>query len=340
MLEQHEVAAYLVKRGLLSRRTIVSGRLRIVDASSRNRNVRVSGGPGESYLLKQGVVADSSETLANEVALYRRLAAAPAPIAACVPRLYAHDALRGVLILEWIENGQDLDRHHATRDQASPTLARALARVLATIHGVAPDDDELRDDPPWVLSLHRPELGALRYLSAASIELIKAVQSDGRVTSGLDELRDGWRRETLVHRDVKWANCVAQPSHGGGRLTQIKLVDWEMAGWGDPAFDVGSAFNDFLGYRTRMQRPLSSVQPAIGAFWRAYLAARAIDQRAAAELLMRAVRFAGARLLQSTFEHTQETPHTTGRVAAAVALSASMVGTPREAAADLLGITA
>ena len=340
MLEQHEVAAYLVKRRLLSRRTIVAGRLRIADASSRNRNVRVSGGPGESYLLKQGVVADSAETLANEVALYRRLAAAPAPIAACVPRLHGHDALRGVLILEWIENGQDLYRHHATRSEASPTLAAALARVLATIHGVAPDDEELRSDAPWVLSLHRPKLAALRYLSAASIELIRTVQADERVTTGLDELRDGWHSETLVHRDVKWANCIAFEPRGGGRPTQIKLVDWEMAGWGDPAFDVGSAFNDFLGYCERRQRPLSSVQPAIAGFWAAYLRARALDERAAAQLLVRAVRFAGARLLQSTFEHTQETPHVTRRVAAGAALGATLLSAPRAAAADVLGLAA
>lgn len=340
MLEQHEVAAYLVERRLLSRRTIVSGRLRIADASSRNRNVRVSGGPGESYLLKQGVVADSAETLANEVALYRRLAAAPAPVAACIPHLYGHDALRGVLILEWIEHGLDLYRHHASRDEASPTLAAALARVLATIHGIARDDEELRDDAPWVLSLHRPKLDALRYLSAASIALIGAVQADERVTTGLDELRDGWHSETLVHRDVKWANCIAFDPRGGARATRIKLVDWEMAGWGDPAFDVGSAFNDFLGYCERGQRPLSSAQPAIGAFWRAYVRARALDDRAAAQLLVRAIRFAGARLLQSTFEHTQETPHVTPRVAAGVALSATMLSAPREAAAGVLGIAA
>ena len=234
-----------------------------------------------------------------------------------------------MLILEWIENGQDLYRHHATRSEASPTLAAALARVLATIHGIAPDDEELRDDAPWVLSLHRPKLDALRYLSAASIELIRTAQADARVTSGLDELRDGWRNETLVHRDVKWANCVAYDPRGGARATQIKLVDWEMAGWGDPAFDVGSAFNDFLGYCERGQRPLSSVQPAIAAFWRAYLRARALDERAAARLLVRAIRFAGARLLQSTFEHTQETPHVTGRVTAGAALGATLLSAPR-----------
>lgn len=348
MLEQHEVAAYLLQRRLVSRRSIVSGRLRIADASRRNRNFRVSGGPGESYLLKQGIAADSAETLANEVALYRRLAAQSAPVAACIPRLYGYDPARGVLILEWIADGQDLYRYHAVRDRCSLTLAAALGRVLATLHGVVPDDEALRRDAPWVLSVHRPPLEALRYLSSASIELIKVIQVDERLARSLDELRDGWRAEALVHRDVKWENCIAHAPPGGARPTRIKLVDWEMAGWGDPGFDVGSAFSDFLGHWLAIERapvvvgratpPLRSLQPAIAAFWRAYVRTRGLDEGPASRLLDRAVRYAAARLVQSAFEHTQDTTRMPARVAYGLQLSRDMLAAPRGAATDLLGI--
>jgi aminoglycoside phosphotransferase (APT) family kinase protein len=356
MLEQHEVAAYLLERGLVSRRSIVSGQLRIVDASRRNRNFRVSGGPGESYLLKQGIAADSAETLANEVALYRRLAASAAPIASCIPRLHGYDAGRGVLILEWIAGGQDLYRYHAARDRCSLALASALGRVLAALHSVAPDDEAFRRDAPWVLSVHRPRLDALRYLSGASIELIKVIQEDEPFAHGLDELREGWRIETLVHRDVKWENCVAHAPAGGVRLTRVALVDWEMAGWGDPGFDVGSAFSDVLGFwltsipiereavyehrAERATRPLGMLQPAIAALWRAYVRARGLDAGAASRLLLRAVRYAAARLVQSAYEHTQETSLRTVLVAHSLQLSRDMLLHPRKAASDLLGIPA
>ena len=212
MLEQHEVAAYLLKRRLVSRRSIVSGRLRIADASSRNRNFRVSGGPGESYLLKQGIVADSAASLANEVALYRRLTAAGhggGPLAACVPQLHGHDRRRGILILEWIAGGEDLLALHTRRGRCSPVPAAALGRALATIHAVTPDGEALREDPPWVLALHRPPLEALRYLSAGSIEFVTRLQADARLGTALDALREDWRPAALVHRDVKWANCIA-----------------------------------------------------------------------------------------------------------------------------------
>jgi len=334
MLEQHETAAYLLARGLVGRRSIVDGTLQIADATSRNRNFRVSGGRGESLLLKQAIVADSAESLANEAALYRRLAAAGGPLAAAMPALHAFDEPRGLLIVEWIADGEDLYRNHAGRAHCSPALARALGRVLATLHAVAPDDEELRRDAPWVLSLHRPRLEALRYLSAPSLALIAALQRDTPFARGLDELRDGWRVEALVHRDVKWANCIVT------RPATITLVDWEMAGWGDPALDVGSALGEFLGWRLRSERDGIVRDPAaaIAAFWRAYAGARRLSGAPAAALLQRAVRFAAARLLQSAYEKTQETGRDSERAARAVTLARELLLEPRAAAAELLGI--
>jgi aminoglycoside phosphotransferase (APT) family kinase protein len=277
MLEQHEVAAYLMQRRLVGRRSVVDGRLRVADASSRNRNIRVSGAPGESYLLKQGLAADSAHTLANEAALYARLRDAP-----WTPALHAYDAARGLLVLEWIEGGADL-----LARRISPTLARALGRALADLHAIAPDDEDLRRDAPWVLALHRPPLEALRYLSAASVELVRLLQRDAPLTAALDDLRETWCCEALVHRDVKRANCVAN----GAR---VALVDWEMAGWGDPAWDVGSVLGE---------RHDAAVERA---FWEAYARARRLRHSDKARLLRRARRFAGARIVQSAFEHTQE----------------------------------
>jgi len=332
MLEQHEVTGYLLKRRLVSRRSVASGTLRISDASSRNRNIRVSGGrSGESYLVKQGIVADSAHTLANEAALYRRLSAGPAALRASVPRLHGYDAARGLLILEWIEHGEDLERHiAASRGGCPPALAAALGRALAALHAVAPDGEELRRDAPWVLALHRPPLEALRYLSQASVELVKRLQADAPLGLAMDELREAWEPVALVHRDVKWANCIAHPPPGGGsrRLTRVKLVDWEMAGWGDPAFDVGSAFSDCLGHG-----------PAADALWSAYVRSARLGEAAAASLLTRAVRFAGARLVQSAFEHTQEATVLSDRVAGSLAVARDLVLAPEAARGVRLGMS-
>jgi aminoglycoside phosphotransferase (APT) family kinase protein len=334
MLEQDEVAAYLLQRRLVGRRSIVAGRLRISDVSSRNRNFRVRGGPAESYLLKQGIVADSAASLRNEAALYRRLSGGGGAPAACVPTLHRYDAARGILVLEWISGGEDLDALQRRRRGCPPVLAAALGRALATIHAIAPDAEALRDDPPWVLALHRPPLEALRYLSAASVELVTLLQREARLGAALDALREQWRVEALVHRDVKWANCIAHPPPGGVRATRIRLVDWEMAGWGDPAFDVGSAFSDVAA--SSLDGGRAPAGPVAGALWSAYVRARGLGARAADELLERSLRFAGARLVQSAYEHTQETTVMSERVVRIVELAAELLlADPRAAGAAL-----
>ncbi len=346
MLEQHEVAAYLLQRRLVSRRSVVAGHLRIADASSRNRNFRVTGSPGsqESYLLKQALTDDGAQTLANEFALYRRLARPDSPMARHVPRVYGFHRAAGVLTIEWIAGGLDLYRVHAARTRASTVLAAALGRALAALHAVAPDEEQLRCDPPWVLSLHRPPLDALRYLSAASIELIASIQRDEPFAAALDDLRAGWRVEALVHRDVKLANCIAVPAPQQARLTRVALVDWEMAGWGDPALDVGSAIGELLGFglatipdgldprdrrgAEQAQRPWPAVRPALASLWRAYARARGLSGRPAEQLLARSVRYAAARLVQSGYEDTQEAGCLTARIGSALRLARGLLLEP------------
>ena len=47
-----------------------------------------------------------------------------------------------------------------------------------------------------------------------------------------------WRAETFIHNDVKWDNFLVYARAGSRRLTQMKIIDWELANFGDPAWDV------------------------------------------------------------------------------------------------------
>jgi hypothetical protein len=74
--------------------------------------------------------------------------------------------------------------------------------------------------------------------------------------------------------------------------------------------------------------------------WRAYVRTAGLRPPAADELLERAVRFAGARLVQSAFEHAQETTVLSARAERLFALAGELLtGDPRAAAARL-GLTA
>jgi aminoglycoside phosphotransferase (APT) family kinase protein len=92
------------------------------------------------------------------------------------------------------------------------------------------------------------------------------------------------------------------------------VVDWELADLGDPAWDVGSAVAGWIGAAVRppdgahgtptRRLDWACARTAVRALWAGYLGT-GTDGAARAALARRAMRFAGARLLQRAFETLQ-----------------------------------
>ncbi|MBI5281439.1 MAG: phosphotransferase [Candidatus Solibacter usitatus] len=70
------------------------------------------------------------------------------------------------------------------------------------------------------------------------------------------------RRISLVHGDFSPKNLLA----GGGAMM---VIDWEVAHWGDPAFDGGFLTNHLLLKALRRPAAWTEYEGAAGAFWEA-----------------------------------------------------------------------
>lgn len=352
VLHPPEIVRYLLQHGHLEPSAIVEGGLVIEPVRRRNANYRLTTHHGPQYIIKQATGPESVLTLAQEARMYELLAQRAAPVARrYLPGLHAHDDGRGLLVLELFVDAQDLRRRFA--DGSFPVrLVAAAGTALGELHR-ATDREELLDAapalaPPWAASLHRPVIDWLRDLSGADLELISLVQRSGEFCELLDAACAGWQHTCVVHGDYKWDNCLA--TEGG----DVRLVDWEAAGGGDPAWDVGSAFTDFLsdwlgsiplsGARPEThlnalaRRPLTRMRPALRAFWSAYLTAAGQAGPDANQLLLRATRYGGVRLLQSAFEHGQYAGELTASMVTLAQLALNVLRRPHEAAVHLLGI--
>jgi hypothetical protein len=169
------------------------------------------------------------------------------------------------------------------------------------------------------------------------------------VCGRLAALRDAVGAGALVHGDVRWENCLALPAPGRRRRTRLLLVDWELAGRADSAFDVGSALAEYLqawvvsvpmieavdpGQLVAGARhPLSSMRPAMHAFWSAYRTASPQPPP-----LRRVVELAAARLLQTAVEMSQRLASATAHAVTVVQLAENMLRRPDVAAGPLLGL--
>jgi hypothetical protein len=361
MLLQHEVAPYLLQRRLVGARAIVQGDLLVTDASRRNRNFKIVRRFGRSYLLKQGVGPEGKAPLAAEAAVYRLLHrhGSPAGLAPYLPRCYGFDAKNGVLAVELSPDGLNLREYVTRRGRFPSSAATALGDALGRLHRLpVPEGLDRRWSggshlrPPWVLSLHRPLVGTLRKMSGANLQLVRLVQSTAGFGGMLDDLRLGWRPQTLIHQDVKPENIVlCPPSRHRHRLW---LVDWELAGVGDPCWDAGAVFGAVLGIwlltlpfpsagplersLVLAPHPLEGLQPAMRAFWRTYCRRMGLGGAAADEWLLRAARYGAARLVQTAFEQMQGASELTGNGLYLLQLSLNTLLRPHDACAILLGI--
>jgi Phosphotransferase enzyme family len=112
--------------------------------------------------------------------------------------------------------------HRATRD-----LARSSSAVPA---GLEPIE-------PWGLCLMDGDAPPELWATPATSALLHEAAADATLVAGLRAARGLWRPIALVHADLKHDNVLIE--HHGAR-PRVRVLDWEMARVGDPAWDLAT----------------------------------------------------------------------------------------------------
>ena len=349
MLGHSQIAHYLLSLGLLKPRAVVEDGLTVVDASRRNCVFIATTRSGPTYVVKQAGPR-SALTLKHEAAVLRMLADAP-ELAVKVPAVVHEDPERAILVLCSPAGGRDWGEHHrAGRFPVAP--ARALGRSLAALHRHALDgiEDQPTDaERMWALQFAEPPLELIRDLSAGAQDLVARLQANPAMMDRLAKLREPDQTDAFVHGDLRWDNCLAIAAPGASRRTQTLLIDWELAGRGEAALDVGTVLAEFLsawvgsipivevatpGRLLSLARyPLRRMRPAVGAFWSAYRATSP-----APPALGRVLELAAVRLLNTAVERAQVLAAPSAHLVILLQLAENVLREPETAAHTLLGL--
>jgi aminoglycoside phosphotransferase (APT) family kinase protein len=343
MLEQSDVAHYLLSLGVVKPRSVLDDDFVVVDASRRNRVFLATTRSGPAFVVKQATAGNAS-TLAHEAAILRVLAGAQV-LAPHVPAVVHEET--GLLVLSTEAGGRDWADHQG-RFPRIP--ARILGRVLAGLHAL-PADAPRGAGPIWGLELGEPPRALVLELSAGAQDLLARIQASDYVCGRLEELRDARSGDALVHGDLRWENCLALPAPGARRRTRVLLVDWELADRADPAFDVGSVLAEYLRVWVgsvpiveavdpgrlvaRARHPLAAMRPAVGAFWASYCGVHTQPPA-----LRRVMELTAVRLLQTAIERAQGLSAPSAHVVTLVQLADNLLRRPEDAALGLLGLRA
>jgi Ser/Thr protein kinase RdoA (MazF antagonist) len=350
MLDQSDIAHYLLSLGLVKPRVVVEEELTVVDASRRNCVFLAATRQGPTYVVKQAGPRTAA-ALAHEAAVLRVLADST-ELVGQVPAVVHQEPDAGRLVLRTPGDARDWNEHHRLGRFPS-TPARSLGRTLAVLHRLSPDAvDDLPPgiDPMWGLSLPEPPHELLLDLSAGAQDLVARLQASPTLSQRLEELREAGTDGALVHGDLRWDNCLAVPAPGSPRRTRVLVVDWELAGSGAAAFDVGTVLAEYLRMWVgsipivepreparlvaRAGHPLRRMRPAMQAFWSAYRIAA--WQR---PTLRRVIEFAAVRVLQTAVERAQWLTAASAHMVTLVQLADNMLRDPDDVATTLLGLS-
>lgn len=244
-----------------------------------------------------------------------------------ISELLYFDRDNSILVFRYLHDYRDLANFYTKENIFDDRIARRIGTILASFH---------RDT--YNRAIYRLALGKDRHQSETSIvtalirslehltpEIFGVVPDDGlkfyalyqrydSLGQALVELGDAVKACCLTHNDLKLNNILLHNEWAQSESQIIKLIDWERAAWGDPAFDLGTLIASYLQLwlgnlvvskslsiaesLSLAITPLDLIQPSIAALTRSYLQAFPEILIDRSDFLQRAVQFAGLGLIQ------------------------------------------
>jgi 5-methylthioribose kinase len=337
LISINNAAHYLLMKKLIDVKSIIQGDLRLIDSSRKNRNIRVIRNNDTSYLIKQAMSGDpySIQTIQSEARIYTlaRKDSTFSQLKEIVPSIYYYDNARNILICEFLTHAESMNKHiyENPPEKINLSLFNILGKTMATYHKMFINHshfDKLYFLPktvPSSLFIARPGPEILSRLSQGNLQLLKIVQEYPELHNFLDRIHQYWISTTLIHADIKWDNIIITKAGKNQIPEKVKIVDWELASFGDPAWDIGSVFQNFISvwlfnmrsspgdYNRQINKQIilpnsysfKNIKSHIRAFWLGYITTLNIENEKAIELLIRSAKYCAARLIQAAYESLQ-----------------------------------
>ncbi len=288
------VQALLAHRAITTSDVVDAGLQLLDDVRDRFVLSSLTIGGRPSFMIKRARYPEAIESLRQELRAYRYIRDRTG-LDSIMPALIADDPRDGLLVMEWIGGAAPVNMG-LPFEEAADHLGTKIGRLHACTQRSGNETGTFRR--PWILSsLDRhsgwqpPELDTL---------LARTDHAD-ILASGLNLGYRSWRQEALIHGDLKWEHCLSGRDQNGDT---IRLIDWELATFGDPAWDVASIISDILfdsqyAHRTAMGSVQKALQRGEGdKFLQSYAQARPVDTT----FPKRVALYTGARLFQTSLE--------------------------------------
>ena len=335
-----------MRTGYVQPSDLVDGDFVAHDVSRRNVNFSIQNGDLALFVKQGGDQHDHSRSVAQEATNLKWLwDPANRAIHPYLPKVAGYHDAQAVLVLELLPHAETLSESHQRLGRFPRMVGREIGRFLARLHSLSlpdsPGSEPVRI-PDWSYAIHRPDVGQYTSMSAGNLEVLRRIQARPSVMEKLDNLQALWVPTTLIHYDLKWDNCLVSRRRPRSRLT---VIDWEFAGVGDPRWDTGHVFAEYLLFwiasmpvpenvppeqlPALARYPLEKMHAALREFWLTY--GETVEHPYSLTGVQSTLQYAAVHLLESAFARTQGTAQLHAHVLLTLQLAVNMLQNPDQA---------
>ena len=318
ILNLSNVAAWLVARGLIAG----DAPPQVADVGRTHRVFRVEAGSLTLFVKQPGATLASAYAACRQEAALYGLAAHDETLRRLTPRLSHHDARLGLVVTQG-QPGAVSFAHFVREEGRAPEnfeerLAEAMARLHARPFDLAAAGFDAHRRSPVTLTLGHARPDVWTRFGPIGPQVAALLRRRPHLARLFNEAQNDWRADTLIHCDPGFENIVLHPR--GAASPWLYLVDWEMAGLGDAAWDLATllrpaltatlapqAFYADFGALRPPGPPAPTLAPA-ARFWRAYAQTRGWREARRREELLRSVRLAGLQIAWSIIDASRRSP--------------------------------
>lgn len=356
---------YLLDKGFLSYDTFFNQSFTIEMASSRNIGFVVNKGQEGAMFVKQvrAFDAEKTETLRTEATCYWLANNEPeyVNLKKFLPQFIHYDYLNHILIVDFLSDTLDLQQFYYQQQAFPLEIGQQLAELLVSYHkDIFKTIEEgqskqlFRKAVPGPFLMFGHQLPYMKPRNQAEEQMQQLIRQQDNFSETIAGIQAEWQPRSLIHGDIKPNNFLINRDSTNGQPYDLRLIDWEIADLGDPAWDVAAIFQSYLlmwvmsapdenrpspvGAPEQSAFELDDMQPTMQHFWETYAQRMGYSEEEATAELLKATRFCAVKLLHTCYESSVHAQQLYSQSAKMLQLSFNILQSPEETIESLFGI--
>ena len=321
ILTIENICDYLLENQFIDKNAIIEGDLLIRDVSSRNTNFLVNQfhANGIKILIKQPDINDEDyiKSMEVEAEIYQLIFNNKdfEQVKTYLPTFNLYDSKNHILIIEQITGVcRVFDYLFYGLNLPDENISEHFAKALSALHSIKIEQKLLSEIPksyPWFLNIGQKSYQKkIKKSHAKTYQYLSEIFENKKWMDVISRTKRNWQEENIIHLDSRFTNWMISFRHQTNQNNPLWLIDWEMAGKGDAAWDIAFLVGEWINLGVFFQENHPTIFPdieqkitaQINFFWKSYRDKRHFSLSKKKDFLKRICRYLALRILMMTYE--------------------------------------